>query len=144
MPHKVSCGVGFGPVTFLRQDKGPVATQNSATRAEIDISVNRNRELENRVEGARCWVLGLGSNSRLLGKGSKDTLALKPQIIVLERAGTLKKGLILCLPEPLGPCGGRGRGGGGHRAFQLPTKQSRSLLFSECSWNFGKEIPLQK
>lgn len=86
----------------------------------------------------------MGSNSRLLGKGSKDTLALKAQIIVLERAGTPKKGFILCLPEPSGPCGGRGWGGGGHRAFQLPTKQNRSLLFSECSWNFGKEIPLQK
>ena len=58
-------------------------------------------------------MLGLGSNSRLLGKGSKDTLALKAQIIVLERAGTPKKGFILCLPEPSGPCGGRGWGGCG-------------------------------
>lgn len=81
-------------------------------------------------------MLGLGSNSGLPGEDNKDTLTLKAQIIVLERAGTLKKGLILCLPEPLGPRGGRGWGRGGHRAFQLPTKQNSSLSFSECIWNF--------
>lgn len=81
-------------------------------------------------------MLGLGSNSRLPGEGNKDTLAFKAQIIVLERTGSPKKGLTLCLPEPLGPCVGRGWGRGGHQAFPLPTKQNSSLLFSECSWNF--------
>ena len=69
-------------------------------------------------------MLGLGSNSRLLGKGSKDTLALKAQIIVLERAGTPKKGLILCLPEPSGPCGGRGWGGGATGHFNCPLNKT--------------------
>lgn len=59
VPHKVSCGVGFGPVTSLRQDQGPVGPLNSVTKAETDLSVSRNQELENLVDGAKCWAWGL-------------------------------------------------------------------------------------
>lgn len=69
-------------------------------------------------------MLGLGSNSGCLGSDNKDTLTLKAQIIVLERAGTLKKGLILCLPEPLGPRGGRDGVEGATGHFNCPLNKT--------------------
>lgn len=65
-----------------------MAPLNSVTRAETDLSVSGNKELENLkifILGRRCqkmlkcWAWGL--NTGLPGKGNEDILALEPQII---------------------------------------------------------------
>ena len=93
-------------------------------------------------------MLGLGSNSGPPREGNKDTFAIEAQIIrVLETAGTPKKGLILCVPEPLGPRGCEGEGERGPAAlpcclvFQSPTKQQ---TFSAVGTLIGEEFLLQK
>lgn len=80
-----------------------MAPLNSVTRAEADVSVRRNQELRNlkiSVPGRRCWAWGLITG--LPGKGNKDILALEPQIIVLEMAGTMKRGSQTVSPPALG------------------------------------------
>lgn len=70
-----------------------MAPLNFVTRAEADVGVRRNQEVKNwkvLILDRRCWAWGLTTG--LPGKGSKDILALEPQIIALEMAGTLKRG----------------------------------------------------
>ena len=92
-----------------------MAPVNSVTRAETDLSVNRNQDLENLKASVlgrsarRCRAWGLITG--LPGKGNKNILAGEPQMIVLEMAGTLKGVLKLGPLRPLDALGMRGRGG---------------------------------
>lgn len=136
-PQKLICGIKcFVPVTSLRRDKGPLAPLNLVTRAETDLSVSRNQELENMRSSTldrRCQKgLGLQSNYWAAQGGKEDILALEPQIRVLEMAGTLKRGTQTVFPQALGPLGMQG--GGEHGVPAPPMFQSPTVLsFIECS-----------